>query len=171
MSLRSAQISSSPAWHGVQTAHTADTGPSASSSVSRNEAHDFLSGAVRSGWLSKHTATHPHTHIIIHRNTCTYWKKACLFKGNARRLWEFQASSLDWPLTCVSGARLWLVTPDMLTLLRWMYFRKTSAFRRARVQACMQTDKQLSDRYRVIYCRSTVMVCYLVLHRTCSIHI
>ena len=40
-----------------------------------------------------------------------------------------------WPFTCCSGPRVWLAALGMLTLFLWMYLRKTSAFRRARVQA------------------------------------
>lgn len=39
-------------------------------------------------------------------------------------------------LTWVSGAFTWDNMPGMLTLFLWRYFRKTSALRRANVQAC-----------------------------------
>lgn len=66
---------------------------------------------------------------------------------------------LNWPLTCVSGARLWLVTPGMLTLLRWMYFKKTSAFRLARVQAYTHTGTKNKEsdvlNWAAVYLRQT----------------
>lgn len=43
-----------------------------------------------------------------------------------------------WPLTCCSGPLVWPAAPGMLTLFLWMYFRNTSAFLRARVQACKE---------------------------------
>lgn len=65
------------------------------------------------------------------------------------------------PLTCCSGTLecpVTSVTPEtpetvtlwpemfaMVTLLRWMYLRKTSAFRLARVQACQHGNRLLSD--------------------------
>lgn len=65
------------------------------------------------------------------------------------------------PLTCCSGTlecpvtSVTPVTPEtvtlwpemfaMVTLLRWMYLRKTSAFRLASVQACQHGNKTVRD--------------------------
>lgn len=70
-----------------------------------------------------------YTSASVHANKTiyTYTDRRLKFCGWRQRY---------WPLTCCSGPLAWLAAPGMLTLFLWMYFRKTSAFLRARVHAC-----------------------------------
>lgn len=148
-----------PAGRGSGTSNTAGIDPVCVSLRSRNEELGFLSGATHWGYLSTQIYLGElNHHHKVHKPKKTincgvpqgaisaplnFFINACIF---------VQYISVCSPLTCCSGTlecpvtsvtpvtpetvTLWPEMVAMVTLLRWMYLRKTSAFRLARVQAC-----------------------------------